>query len=144
MENNFTNNINDVMHFNIEALKEKLNIIFSKVLLEKNSYNKSFLSKFSNIELNDSELCNKHKMKILIITDIQAKNINEFNSKTLNIEHKLLFLLKSNNISIDCFHIGDHNKELEIISYITNGIYNNINSINESLQYFIVSNFINI
>ena len=87
------------------------NQIFKKILLENNS-RRQFINNISD-----------KKSLVLIISDCKVNN-------TFSYDQKLLYLLKKNNIIVDCIHLGEHNAEynskFESIAYYCDGLFDNI------------------
>jgi hypothetical protein len=87
------------------------NQIFKKILLENNS-RRQFINNISD-----------KKSLVLIISDCKIHN-------TFSYDQKLLYLLKKNNIIVDCIHLGEHNAEynskFESIAYYCDGLFENI------------------
>lgn len=91
------------------------NQIFTKILLENNKTN--HIKDKSNL--------------IMIVTDLT-------DSAQFSTEQKLLYLLKTNNIKVDCLHLGINdtkvNNKLEAVSFYTGGLYENVEINNEDVN----------
>ena len=113
-----------------------LNSLLKKVLLENNamkSQEKQILSKAIN-ELSDKKDKSDHKTRIVILSDIKDSDI----MNNLVYDNKMAYLIRSNSIHIDCLLLNQSSStQLELLSYLTIGIYEVISDYLSSTQYFI-------
>ena len=125
---NFFDFAQNILNTNIENINSPFNQILKKIILENNYLN--------DIKKKEEKETIKKDNLIILISDC-------INSNNLNFNQKLLYLLKKNNISIDCIHLGNNNEEynsiFKSICTYTNGIFENIeiNEDNNLFQYLI-------